>query len=470
MADASPDDAAALAGRVRALEAENARLSSIVEPAPASPPSPGRWRAVVSAICIVLASVLVPVSIVGAWARVQLVEEDAFVGTLAPLVDDAAVQDLVIDQAVGAISEQVDFAALTDDVFDGLAELGLPPRTGAALDLLRQPAAQGLESLLAQSVESVVRSDAFSDVWATAVRGAHRALTVASTSDGGGIVVRTEDGVGIALGPIVDRVKTDLVAQGVAVANLIPSVDRTVIIGSGQNLSLLRTAYAVATTLGWWLPVITLALFGLGVLLARRRSTAILGTGIGVALGGASLGVTLSIGANAIGIAAAQTDLSPSALDVIYRQLVDSMIHTAWVLALLGVFIAVVGWLMGRSAPARRTRAAVHSLNASARHSLARRGLDTGAFGSWLGAHRVLVRTIVAVLAVLWLFALRPLGLSDVLLVVVVAIAVAWMLELLQRREDDAVATTGSDAGAETTDAPAAASEEAGAEASGVGR
>ena len=73
----------------------------------------GWWRAFLSALCIVIATILVPVSIVGAWARVQLVDEDAFVATLAPLVDDPAVQAMIIDESMEAINAQVDFQQIT---------------------------------------------------------------------------------------------------------------------------------------------------------------------------------------------------------------------------------------------------------------------------------------------------------------------------------------------------------------------
>lgn len=430
----------ALVDRIDALEAENARLAAAtpIPPQQADRQAGGRWRAVVSAICIVIASILIPVSIVAAWARVQLVDEEAFVATLAPLVDDSAVQGMIIDESMKAINDQVNFEQITANVFDGIAALGLPPRAADALQLLQTPAANGLESLVTTGVTRVVESNAFSDVWATATRAAHRAVTLASTSDGGGLVVRTPDGVGIQLGAIVERVKQNLVDRGVGVAELIPAVDRVVILGEGQNLATLRTMYALAATVGWWLPVITLALFGLGILIARRRSTAVLGTGIGFALGGGSLAATLAFGSAAVGVVAGQLDLSPSALDVIYGQLVANMTQTALVLALLGVIIAVFGWVMGGWAPARGFRRTVHSLNASARRRLAARGLDTGAFGGWLGRQRVLVRTIITVLAVLWLFALRPLSVGDILLVLIVAFAVAWILELLQRRPDDA--------------------------------
>lgn len=439
-----PASAHSLEERIRALEAENQRLTAQRPDKPAG----SRGRAFASAVCIVVAAILVPVSIVGAWTRVQLVEEDAFVATLAPLVDDPAVQNLVIDETMGAINEQVDFAQFTADVFDGLADLGLPPRAVQALGLLQAPAADGLESLVDQTVTNVVQSDAFSDVWATATRAAHRALTTAATSDGGGLVVRTSDGVGIQLGAIVDQVKQNLLDRGLGVAALIPSVDRVVIIGEGNNLTAIRTGYAIAATVGWWLPVITLALFGLGILIARRRSAAVLGTGLGIAIGSGALAATLAIGSTATGIVAGNMDISAAALGVIYAQLVGAMSQTAVVLTVLGLLIAVIGWLMGVSRGAVGVRAATDGLNSSARARLAARGLNTGTFGAWLGRHRVFVRVVVAVLAVVWLFSLRPLSFGNIVLVLVVALLVGWVLELLQRRDtDDAVESATADAG-----------------------
>ncbi|MDY0909258.1 hypothetical protein [Microbacterium sp. CFBP9034] len=437
MSDIDTAGALALEDRIRALEAENARLAEATPP-PKSRPSGGRWRAPVSALCIVIAAILVPVSIVGAWARVQLVEEDAFVATLAPLVDDPAVQALVVDETMDAVNAQVDFHELTKSVFTGLADIdGMPSRAAKALEMLQAPAADGLENLVHEAVTRVVVSDAFSDVWATATRAAHRALTTAATSDGGGLVVRTDDGVGIQLGAIVETVKQRLTDNGVNAAQLIPAVDRVVIIGKGDNLAMIRTGYALATTLGWWLPVITLALFGLGIAIARRRSTAVLGTGLGLAIGAGALAATLSIGNTAVQIAAGELGLSPSALDVIYGQLVGAMTQTAVVLSVLGLFVALLGWAMGGTRPAQGTRSAVRGMNSAARRQLASRGLDTGGFGAWLARYRVLVRTVIAVLAVLWLFALRPLSIGDIVLVLVVAFGVAWILELLQRRADE---------------------------------
>ena len=147
-------DEKVLAERVRELEAENARLRAGTDPDSGVRTSPdgSRWRAFLSALCIVIATILVPLSVVTAWARVELVDEAAFVSTLAPLADDPAVQQLLIDETVEAVEAQVDFDQLTADVFDGIAQLGLPPRAADALQLLEAPAATGLSNLLTQTV------------------------------------------------------------------------------------------------------------------------------------------------------------------------------------------------------------------------------------------------------------------------------------------------------------------------------
>ncbi|WP_203582175.1 hypothetical protein [Microbacterium hibisci] len=433
-------DAADLQARLDALEAENARLRAGTDAAAArasTAPAGSRWRAFFSALCIVIAGILVPISIVAAWARLELVDESAFVETLAPLAEDPAVQQMIIDETVEAVEAQVDFEEITANVFDGIDQLGLPPRASQALQLLQAPAASGLENLLTQTVTRVVESDAFADTWTATTRAAHRALTTAATSDGGGIVVMTDDGLGIQLGAIVERVKQNLMDRGVGIAQLIPAIDRVVIIGTGETLVTIRTTYAIATTLGWWLPIITIGLFVLGILIARRRSTAVMGSGIAFAVGGGVLALAFAIGYPVVGQTAAQLGVSAPAVDVVYQSLIGSMQQTASIAVLLGVVIAVIGWFAGRWSPAVRSRQAISNVNSSLRRQLGGHGLRTGRVGAWLFRYRGLVRTLVVVLAVIWLFALRPLSAGDIFLVLIVALLVAWILELLQVRPDE---------------------------------
>jgi len=452
--DMTGDPSAELEQRVRELEEENARLvaatgSSATEAVARTGRRPRRgwWRAPLSALCIIVAAVLVPVSVVAAWARAELVDEDRFVAMLGPLAREPSVQQLVIDQTMAAIEQKADFEQITGSVIDGVAGLGLPRRAADALDLLRQPAADGLRDLVQNAVTGIVESDAFANTWTTAVRGAHRVLTTTAMSDGGGIVVLTDDGLGVELGPIVEQVKSGLTERGFGVARLIPSVDRTIIIGDGQAVVTTRLVYGVAVAVGTWLPFVTLALFVVGIFIARRRSLATVGSGLAVAVGGASLALGLGVGALGVTSAAQNLDLPPTPFGVVYAALVSDMEHTAGVVAIVGVFVAILGWALGGSVSGRRLRAVIGGVNTSARGALAARGLDTGRFGDVLWRARTLVRGLVIALAVVWLLFLRPLSVGDIAVVVLTTLAVAWILEILQRRPGEQPSTVDAASG-----------------------
>jgi hypothetical protein len=283
-----------------------------------------------------------------------------------------------------------------------------------------------------------VQSDQFSDVWNTAVRSAHRAITAVGTSDNTGAFVLTDQGLGLNLGPIVEQVKQKLVAQGIGVADMIPTIDKVIIIGDGSVVTTIQTVYTLAVTVGFWLPFVALALFLLGILLARRRSVAVVGSGIGLFLGAGALAVGFQIGDSVVGVAASRLKLSASGLDVVYNALVQDMLHTATIGALLGVFIAIVGWALGSWSSSRRMRGLVGGLNSSARTSLAARGMNTGRFGEGLYRFRTVIHVLAVVAAVVWLLALRPLSFGDVVIVVIVVLLITWVIELLQKRPDEA--------------------------------
>lgn len=429
-----------VAARLAALEEENARLREQLGAGPdgdEAPPRRGRWRTVLSAVCIVLASVLVTVSIVGSWTRVQLVDESRFVETFAPLAEDPAVQAMVINGVATAIDEQIDFQGVTDDLFDGIQSLGLPPRAAAAIDLLRAPAAQGLENLVTAATTRLVESEAFASAWQTALQASHRVL-VRTAAGGGEVVTISGTGeLGIELGPIIAQVKQRLTDQGIGIASMIPEIDRTIVVAQSDALATVGVVYNLSVVAGWWLPILTLALFLGGILLARRRGVAVLGSGIGLAVGAGVLAIALSSLRAFLPTMALQLGIAPAALIAVYEQVVDAMLHTAIVLTVVGLIVAALAWVLGRSRPARAVRDAVGSINAGLRRAIADRGVDTGAFGRWMHAQRVLVRCILIALLVLWLLLLRPLSVGDVILVLIVGLLVWWLCELVQRRPDE---------------------------------
>ncbi|MFE1666036.1 hypothetical protein [Microbacterium sp. P02] len=449
----TPSSVDELQARLDRLEAENARLRADA-PRPATrtgPPGTG-WRAVLSAFCIIVAALLIPTTIIAGWARAQLVDETAFVSTFAPLIDDPSVQAVIVDQASSAITESVDLDGITDDLFDGVATLDLPPAALSSIDLLRGPAAQALDGLVTTTVSRVVASDAFSGIWQTTLVASHRALV--ATANGGsanGAVTISDSGeLGIALGPIVDAVKQRLLDQGVGFASAIPTIDRTIVIAQSDALATVGVVYTLAVTVGWWLPFVVLALFVTGILIARRRSTAVLGSGVGLALGGLSVATGIAVGGTVLGLSATNLGVPATALTAVYTAVVAAMQHTAVVVMVVGIIIALLAWVSGRWRGARAVRGGIAAVNDSIRSTLTLRGVNTGRFGTWMFQQRVLVRVVLGVLMVLWLLLLRPLSVGDIFLVVIVSALVWWLTELVQKRDaafvGDAPATIDADA------------------------
>src|SRR5215207_1755909 len=180
-----------LEARIARLEAENAALRADQDAAGGAAaasaggrPERRRWgRTAAAVVLVVVGLLLAPVAVISAWARLELVDTERFVATFAPLADDPAVQAYIADEVTAAIEEQVDIPGLTADLFDGLEALDLPPRAVTALGLLEAPATQGLQSLVSGIVDRVVESDAFADVWATALRVSHRQFVAAIQGD-----------------------------------------------------------------------------------------------------------------------------------------------------------------------------------------------------------------------------------------------------------------------------------------------
>lgn len=440
--DAAPAPADDLAARLARLEAENEQLRarlSADEPAAPSDTKPtrkrGTWRGVLSALCIVIAAILVPVSIVGGWARVQLVDEARFVETFGPLADDPQVQGLIADQVTMAIDDSIDLAQVTDDLFDGVASLDLPPRAIVALDLLRAPAADALTGLVDTTVTRLVESDAFSSVWNTALIASHRALVSAASggTSGGAIDISDTGEIGIQLAPIIEQVKQLLVERGVTLADSIPVIERTVVIAQADALVTVAVVYNLAVTVGWWLPFVAVGLFIGGVLMARNRPLAVVGSGLGLAFGAGTLVAGLVIGGTVLGLSANNLGVPAGSLGAIYDTVIGAMRQTAIIATLLGVIIAVFAWFQSRASAAVRARAAVGGVNDSIRAGIATRA-DTGGFGAWMYAQRVLVRIVLALLLLVWLFSIRPLTVAEVVLVLLVGLLVWWATELVQKR------------------------------------
>ncbi len=367
---------AELARQLAELKAENERLRAEVAPvavaAPASRVRRQLWRPIVSAVLIVLAGVLTPVAALTSWASVQLSDTDAFVATFAPLADDPTVQKAIGAEVVSAIDENVDLDALVGQLFDGVKGLGLDSQAGAALDLLRGPAAAGAHSLVSSTVQAVVSSPAFGDVFAQALRTTHSQLVAAMNgSADSAIDISNGTDLGLDLKPNIAQVKQQLTDSGIGLASMIPDVDAVIHITTVDSLPSIRAAYGLAVGIGIWLPWLVLALIVAGVFVARKRAVGAVGSGIALFLGGLALAIGLGAGGTVTSTALGGAGVDTGASAIVYGDSTELLVRMAVWLIVLGGMLAVFGWVLGPWKSPSALRSGATALAGAAHRSLA---------------------------------------------------------------------------------------------------
>lgn len=382
-----------------------------------------RLRSALSAVLIVLAAVLAPLSAVAVWVADEMGDTGRYVKTVAPLASRPDVQAAVTDRVTDAVMKKVDLDTLLSTVAPDER-----PRLKEALGSLGGPITGGIRDFVHQTVATFVASDAFATLWTELNRQAHTAFTGALTGDSGSAVRVEGDEVTLNLAPVVAQVKQRLVDRGLSVASRIPAVRTEFTLVKSEDVRSARTGFRVLQFAGNWLPPVTVVLACAGVLLAVRRRRALVAVALGVAAGFVVLGIALAL------FRVIYVDHLPAGTDehaarTIYDQIVRFLRVTVRMVIVLGVVVALGAWLSGPGRWAVRLRTMWESGIAAVREGA---GLaTTGAVGPWVHRHRYPLRWGVvlgaAIVLLLWSY---PTGLV-ILCIALVTLAVLAIVEFL---------------------------------------
>ncbi|MEV3852722.1 hypothetical protein AB0J38_00085 [Streptomyces sp. NPDC050095] len=374
------DDAELAALRARVSELEGAR------------PARHRGRSALAVVLIVLAAVLTPLSAVAVWSDSFIGDTDRYVDTMAPLASDPDVQNAVANRVTTAVMQQLD----VEDLLTGVAPDDRP-RLEKALGAASGPITSGLTSFVHGAAEKFVTSPAFATVWTNLNRAAHAAVDKALTGSGGG-AVKVDDGmVTLDLGPVVGRVKQELVDQGLTVAGKIPEVHTSItLMQSTGTLAKARTGFRLLQLLSWVLPLLVVALVVGAVFLAARRRRALIAAALAVAAGALVLGLALWLG-RAFYLDALPAQVSRPAAGAVYDTLVRFLRTGVRVVAVLGAVVALAAWLSGPGRWAGAVRGAWTGAIGSVREAA---GVGTlGPVGPWVHRMRTWLNWTVAAVA-----------------------------------------------------------------------
>ena len=398
------------------------------------PPSRPRrqwWRSVVATLLIVIACILAPVSVVAVWTKNLLTDTDRYVTTVAPLASDPAIQNAVADKVTAEIFARLDVQGITNQAVDALAERGLPPLVATQLHALSGPLSSGVQSFVRTEVGKVVASDAFKDAWVTANRTAHQSLVAALTGQTGESVTIANDTVSINLGPFIQVVKQRLVDRGFDLASRIPDINPSFTVLQSDLITKAQGAFSLLNTIGNWLPVVVLILLALGVYVAKGHRRALLGAGLGLAVGMVVLALGIlflrTIYLNALPLGVLNHDAAASFYDTLVRFLRLGL----RAVLVLGLVVALGAFLTGTSVTAVRTRAGLSKGIAWLRGGAERAGLQTGPVGAWVYRYkRVLQFAVLGIAALVLVFWGQPTGkvIIGITLCVLVVLAIIEFL------------------------------------------
>ena len=378
-----------------------------VEPAPAVPPAEppavppaeppvepraagsGRGRSVAAVACVVIAALLTVPAVAAFWAQRTLNESQRYLDTVGPLVKSPQVQEAIITKVTDAIEKQVDVESILNTVFAGV--ITDRPR----LQLLVGPISSAVDNVIESQVRAFVTSDTFGDLWIAAnTRAQQRLVELLRGEPSTGAVSLQGDQVVLDVGTVIDMVKQRLVAQGLTIANNIPtsSIDRQIVLLDAPELRKARTIYAFTNPVARWLIVVVGFLYLGALLLARRRPRMATTIGVLLVANAALLGLTMSVVRQLFKNALADTILGPAS-SVLYATLL-AYLDRAWhVLLWFGVIVALAGLFAGPNVPGTAVRSTVCRGLEAVGHELP--GSTMRSVGAWVRANARWLRVVV---------------------------------------------------------------------------
>jgi hypothetical protein len=379
---------------------------------------------IIAWVLVVLASLLIPISVISAWAITTVTDTDQYVATMAPLARDPVIVNHLANKATDQLFS-------THAVQNKVTDL-LPPKAKP----LVQPVVAQVKTYVNGVALNVFQSPQFGRLFDALNRRTHQTVVDILSGKDTPLTRALKNGqVVLNLTPQLNQLIDKLNARGVKLFKPIPTQNGGLgfVVVSKDQVSNFSGLFNTLVTLGWALPVISVVLGLLGVAVAVERRKTLLRLAVGIALF-----TVLLLGAlaflrttflNRAETRHLDTAVAAAVWDTLLRFLKDDL---RW--ALLGcVIIALGAWLAG---PARyavwiRTKAAVGGrwvvAQGRAVTSAAGRGVSgsQGArkTGAWISEHVKGLRILGVVIgAVVLLAGGNVTGWDLVILVIVLAV------------------------------------------------
>jgi len=401
---------AALKVEVERLRAENAALSAAKSPTTF-------WRNASAGLVIIIGVLLVALAVSAIWLNRTIMDEDRWVETMAPLAQNADIQDYVAKTASDAIFANIN---IQQYVAEALATKPLPPQ----LLLLTAPITNAIQSFVRESATKFTRSPQFADVWVKTLRLTHKAFIVAITDKPSGIITKQGGTVTLDVSVLITEVKKAISDKGLGFVNNIniPISKQQITLVDSPAIAQMGFLIRFMNGMAWVLPLLAIVMLGGGVALAANRRKAVLWMGVGVMFMTiipvqAIYLVKIPFAKAALELGQMPSAASQAAYTIIFRNLV-----TANQLVAFAGLVFVVGAIF--AGPSKWAT----SLRGGFRHGLNNIGpdWDFGTVGQWIHDHESGMRTTGILLAVAMLLVIPTKSIWTIIWLVVFVIV--WLV------------------------------------------
>ena len=348
-------------------------------------------RSIAAVIALILGLGLLPLGTVTYWGHRTVTDTERYLETMQPLAYDEDVQDSLSVFITDKIEEQIDPEALVNQLFAGLIEEY--PSLKALVPII----SGAVDSLIAQVVDRLVRSDQFKQLWDLANTAAQKSLMAILEGRDDGPVSLQGDEVVLDIGVLIDQVKQGLVDQGFsAAANInVPQADRQIVLLEAPQLAQIRTIYSFTSPVAAGLVYIAVLLLVLAVVLARRRPRMTAWAGGGAAVGGGLLVVGLGIG-ESLFVNTLEGTPFEKASQTFYDQLLKFLYNGSYSLIVLGIIVMAVGLYLCGARWAVELRATVNNLASDIAGNIPAGPITSS--GAWVAKNARWLRVAVAAL------------------------------------------------------------------------
>ena len=388
-------------------------------------------RSIAAVLIFVIAAALTPLAMLGNWGHATVVNSEQFLATVGPLAESPQVQAAVSEAVSAAIVKQVDTTAIVGDFLGGLLN---NDQLSASLSA---PIAAGVNKLIGEIVQGFIASDAFQKVWVTLAGATQKSVVAILQGGNEGPVQMQGDQVVLDISDLLTAVQSQLVAQGVSLADkvTVPASDRQIVLFEAPVVAQLQFVYSLTSPILQWFPLLMAILFGLAIILARRRPRMVLAVGIALVVTGGLTTWALGVGKTFFVDQLAGTVFG-GASGVFWDTLFNYLMTGLQGLMIFGVVLAIAGWYAGSSRPARNVRSHVVAGLTEIGSSLPENGLST-----FLAARADTVRWVITAVTVFILVVGSVMSLTHMIWVLLLAGGLFTLLQVLIAKTE-AVAVT----------------------------